>query len=174
VPNPMPDLDFEENLRGWTSDGNAFASPVVLGDVITVEQLFHLPVGGDYWKRLTYPLGHHGQRWLSTCWKRPSARGPHNRERNCDAMIGSLTSKDFVISAVMKHFSALVGGANNPHRIRVELQVKATNASDATELDRMRIALGTIAAQIATARRTSTSSSPPRPGPASKICISSP
>jgi microsomal dipeptidase-like Zn-dependent dipeptidase len=99
-------LDFEEGLRGWTASGEAFAGQPL--EVAADQSRFPAsPLGGDYWKLIAYPLGHHGRFVVSTD----------------DAAVGSLVSDAFVLGADDRYFSILIGGADARGRQRVELQV---------------------------------------------------
>jgi hypothetical protein len=62
--------DFEEGLAGWTPAGEAFADQPTLGDNVAAARvrtdmaLERGGIGGDYWKRVPYPIGHHLNAWV--------------------------------------------------------------------------------------------------------------
>src|SRR6185295_15439737 len=75
--------DFETDLEGWTKskDGTAFDDQPFDGSrVVTNAQQFER-IGGDYWRRLKYPLGQHGQHLILTS----------------DSATGTLTSDPFTL-----------------------------------------------------------------------------
>jgi hypothetical protein len=52
-------LDFERALQGWAKSGSAFDSQPVAG-AITTDRAKVVKIGGEDWRRLHHPVGHHG------------------------------------------------------------------------------------------------------------------
>jgi microsomal dipeptidase-like Zn-dependent dipeptidase len=108
----LPDLDFEEGLRGWHRAGDAFASQPVSGNDFTANRARIIKVGGDYWHDLPFPIGCHGERLIFTL-----------ESKGGDEATGSLISDSFTLTIAQRFFSVLIGGTNDSLRERVELQV---------------------------------------------------
>ena len=87
-------FDFESGLRGWTATGTAFVDQPLRGADLLTDTLQPLPLGGDYWRGLTYPVGHEGTYLVSTS-------GPGH---------GRLVSASRTLTSDDRYFSALVGG----------------------------------------------------------------
>lgn len=150
VAQPSPgaaNLDFEQGLAGWTKSGDAFDAQPVFGDGASATDFARVPLGGDYWKGVPYPVGHHGQRWIGTSIKRPSAQTPIGTTQG-DAPTGTLTSAEIVLSTDSRYFSLLVGGGDDLASLRVELQVFAANEAEAKALEQLRASKGKIAAPL--------------------------
>ena len=130
---------FEEpTLIGWKTTGDFSNWRPITGDLLSVKRIPVLQqqistlIGGDYWRDLTYPLGHKGQRWFSTAY--PPA-GDHAAEDAAfsDASVGTLTSQGFVIQE--KVISFLIGGGQDDAMLRVELLVQATAGSNTVQIE---------------------------------------
>jgi microsomal dipeptidase-like Zn-dependent dipeptidase len=106
VAQSHPNLDFEDGFRGWTTSGDAFGEGPIDAVSVDRERFPASPLGGDYWKDLRYPLGHHG-RYFAT---------------SSDAGRGTLSSELFLLDPEDRYFSVLIGGAADP-ALRVELHV---------------------------------------------------
>jgi microsomal dipeptidase-like Zn-dependent dipeptidase len=127
-------LDFERGLEGWTAAGEAFRGGPVVGHAVLTEQA--LPeqelrdkLGGDYWRHLPFPIGHHGERWLSSAFRRPSAEKPLGTSAG-DEPQGTLISDEIELGTGMTHVQVAVGGAADPALARVELQVRRPDRPD--------------------------------------------
>jgi len=121
-------LDFEDGLMHWSATGNAFQLRDRSKKCLHPAEVLPKPVslGGDYWQALCFPVGQHGQRWVSTY--DPANAG--------DAALGTLTSAVFTIGPVDRYFSFLVSGSNDAARERIELQVRATSLQEQEEIEK--------------------------------------
>jgi microsomal dipeptidase-like Zn-dependent dipeptidase len=113
-------LDFEHGLDCWTKYGPAFASQPIDGATIRTDRTNIVKVGGDYWRNLSYSLGHHGRYFILTD----------------DAAKGELTSSAFTLSRAVPYFSFLIGGSEDRTYERFELQIRVTSPVDAMQLER--------------------------------------
>ena len=141
-PGDPPNLDFESGLTGWTKTGTAFDFQPTAGNAATSDTSNVVPLGGDYWKGVPYPVGQHGDFWLSTAWKRPTATAPAGVSLG-DGPTGTLISSEFVMQPAMEFLSVLVGGTNDVANERFELQAFAANAAEAQALEAIAVKLGT-------------------------------
>jgi microsomal dipeptidase-like Zn-dependent dipeptidase len=122
----LPSWDFENGLNRWTKEGTAFDNQPTLGDNVVAERVRHDMnlasggIGGDYWKRIPYPVGHQGNYWIGTYENRPDPDSPLGAVKG-DGPTGRLTSGEFAITKPYIHF--LIGGGNDSNREKVELQV---------------------------------------------------
>ena len=108
--------DFEGALDGWTGEGDAFLTQPVRADRILTQDVLDVPLGGDYWRGLQYPLGQHGSYLIMT-----------------KALLGDVaTGKDgipsFVLGAAKPYVSFLIGGTHDIAHERLELQVRVAEA----------------------------------------------
>ncbi|MDQ3282543.1 MAG: membrane dipeptidase, partial [Acidobacteriota bacterium] len=78
-------------------------------------------IGGDYWKKIPYPIGHQGNGWIGTYENHPNASAALGGIAG-DAPTGTLTSPEFRI--VNPTISFLIGGGNDATRLRVELLLR--------------------------------------------------
>lgn len=114
---PHPNPDFDSTLTGWTSTGNAFDSQPVHGDkipTIRIRPVMCDSIGGDYWREIPHPIGHHGLYWVSSS-------GVHTSDTNSsegDSLTGTLSSDEFTIQNSKIYF--LIGGTGG----RIELLIK--------------------------------------------------
>lgn len=99
-------LDFHD----WTATGQAFAGQPVDAAEATTDRFASIPLGGDYWRGLPYPLGQEGRALVLS-------------GMNGDAAIGRFTSPPFVLSDATPVFTVMIGGSDDAARVRVELQV---------------------------------------------------
>src|SRR5712692_509952 len=113
-------FDFEHGLEHWTKSGPAFGSQPIEGASVRTDRTNVVKVGGDYWRNLSYPIGHHGRYLILTD----------------DALKGELTSVDFTLSRATPYFSFLIGGSEDVAYERLELQILVTSPTDADELER--------------------------------------
>jgi len=123
----LHNLDFENGLALWTADGDAFAGQPVVGDAVLTEQSVHVPIGGDYWKHLPFPVGQHGARWVSSAFVRAAEGAPRGQTRG-DAPVGTLTSSEMKLPDDARFMHVAVGGGRSPEWARVELQIDARGA----------------------------------------------
>jgi microsomal dipeptidase-like Zn-dependent dipeptidase len=130
---PMTNWGFEEELKGWEKTGSAFDNQPVYGDNVTVERavagrLISMPLGGDYWKDVAYPIGHKGGFWIGTSDRRLKQMDPAGGRQDT-SLTGTLVSGSFTVSK--KYVTFLVGGGKDAAKLRVELLV-ADSAGDVT------------------------------------------
>lgn len=124
---PLPDnWNFELSLISWEKTGDAFNGQPVSGDSVIAERVinngthFSMPLGGDYWRRLAFPVGHKGLHWVGTF-----ERGGRRGTTQGDAPTGTLTSKSFTLNSNFITF--LVGGGSDPTNLRIELYERINN-----------------------------------------------
>lgn len=126
VPLPPIQFDnwgFEHGLSGWEKTGDAFNHQPTFGDNVTMDrvtnstQYYKMPLGGDYWRKLGFPIGHRGGKWIGTYEKRPGNTGEPAVQG--DGPRGTLTSKAFVVDK--RYITFLVGGGKDLQKLRVEL-----------------------------------------------------
>ncbi len=134
--------DFEEGLAGWTPTGDAFANQPTMGDnviaarVRTDMMLENGGIGGDYWKRVPYPIGHHLDAWIGTNENHPDV----SRSLGViggDGTTGTLTSGDFLLDENARFIAFMVGGGRDVANERVELQVRGEDDADVAEVARL-------------------------------------
>lgn len=125
---PPDNWDFEYGLKDWTRTGNAFDSQPTLGDNVHVQRVAELRdqaaefIGGDYWKDLEFPIGHHGDHWIGTAENHPDDSTPPGTMQG-NEKVGRLTSEAFVLEQPFITF--LIGGDQDSEKLRVELLVKS-------------------------------------------------
>ncbi len=118
----QPKPDFDSTLSGWNSTGNAFYSQPVKGNAIPtlrVRPAMADSIGGDYWRGISHPIGHHGDYWISSL-------GAYTKDTSLsrgDSLTGTLTSEEFNIQTDRIYF--LIGGTGG----RVELLIKNADSS---------------------------------------------
>jgi microsomal dipeptidase-like Zn-dependent dipeptidase len=126
--DPTDNWDFELGLRTWKRTGAAFATQPTLGDNVHVRRIPELvtqiedSIGGDYWKDLAYPIGHHAEHWIGTAENHPDDTTAPGTMQG-DQMVGTLLSKAFIVP--QRYITFLVGGGNDPAHLRVELVLPA-------------------------------------------------
>lgn len=113
-------LDFEHGLDPWTKSDRAFDSQPIDGTTIRTDRTDIVKVRGDYWRNLSYTIGHHGRYFILTD----------------DALMGELTSPAFTLSRATPYFSFLIGGSEDITHEKLELQIRVTSPSDAGKLER--------------------------------------
>jgi hypothetical protein len=139
---------FERGLTCWTDASankpSAFASQPTLGDNVVASRVMRQMeysaggIGGDYWKRLPYPIGgvkknsspqqkarYSSQLWIGTFEKHPSNTTPHGTTQG-DAPQGELRSKPFRVKN--RYLSFLISGGKSAN-VGVALQVPSYLAS---------------------------------------------
>lgn len=130
VPLPPIEIDnwgFEHGLTGWEKTGDAFDHQPTLGNNVAMQRVtpstphYKMPLGGDYWKQLGFPIGHKGAKWIGTYEKRPTNTGVAATQG--DGPRGTLTSKAFV--ADKRFITFLIGGGKDLARLKVELLERA-------------------------------------------------
>jgi hypothetical protein len=142
VNNPGRNWDFEEGLVGWTATGTAFTNQPTLGANVTASRvrtemtLESGGIGGDYWKRVPYPIGHHLNAWIGTKENHPNATDPLGIVGS-DEETGTLTSGEFPLDEAHRFIAFMVGGGRDVATERVELQVRSENDNDIVELTRL-------------------------------------
>lgn len=122
--------DFEQGLRNWTAGGSAFKHQPTLGDNVTVERVaepsdqLSTQVGGDYWRKLLYPIGHHAHHWIGTAENHPDDKtSPGTTGGN--GAVGTLVSVPFQIQPQGRIVTFLSVGQRDDQNLRVELLVKS-------------------------------------------------
>jgi microsomal dipeptidase-like Zn-dependent dipeptidase len=114
---------FEHGLTGWTKSGTAFDAQPTYGDNVVAARVINpssnhvMPLGGDYWREVPFPIGHKGNRWIGTYERHPG--GESARAVQGDAPTGTLTSRPFTVSDAVISF--LIGGGYDPARLTVSL-----------------------------------------------------
>ena len=98
----------------WTNEGEAFAHQPVRGDWVRARQAIPdlVLLGGDYWDG-PFPVGNRHQDWI----------------RTEDHLVGTLTSREFVLEERYRWFSFLIGGSRDLAHVRVELLIRATETN---------------------------------------------
>jgi microsomal dipeptidase-like Zn-dependent dipeptidase len=109
---------FEQGLEGWSAEGEAFSFQPTLGENVVASRVLQLPVGGDYWREVVYPIGVVGRRWVGTYERRPDATTERGGVQG-DLPTGTLLSSPFRLTKPFLSF--LIAGALDSARIRVEL-----------------------------------------------------
>ena len=111
-------------------------------------------IGGDYWKRVPYPIGHHLKAWVGTYENHPQdsvppiTTGQGNAvtttvdpfplgEVQGDGKTGTLTSGHFPLDNDHRFISFVVGGGSNTATERVEIQIQGKNDADVAEIERI-------------------------------------
>ena len=83
-------------------------------------------IGGDYWKRVPYPVGHHLNAWVGTYENHPDAATSLGVVGG-DGRTGTLTSGDFLLDEAHRFIAFVVGGGQDVATERVELQIRGEN-----------------------------------------------
>ena len=147
--------DFEFGTAAWRETGNAFTSQPTAGDNVLAERvrtdmiLGADGIGGDYWKKIPYPIGHHADFWVGTFEDRSLPQAPPGGTQG-EVPRGTLTSGDFPLDADHRFISFEVGGGSDLGSERVELQVRGDTAADTADVvrivSRLRANPGTLGA----------------------------
>lgn len=115
----MQNPSFEEGLAGWEPSpelGTAFDRQPVFGDNVIASRVLHDMeyanggIGGDYWKRIPYPIGHQGDHWIGTYERRAPLAEPTGQIQGDDPQ-GALVSRPFRLKTDYLHF--LIGGGRS-------------------------------------------------------------
>lgn len=120
----VPNWGFEVGLSGWEKTGDAFNHQPTFGDNVRMRRVandstrYKMPLGGDYWRDLGFPIGHKGGRWIGTYEKRPTPNIEAGATQG-DAPRGTLTSKAFTVEK--RYITFLIGGGKDLNKLRVEL-----------------------------------------------------
>jgi microsomal dipeptidase-like Zn-dependent dipeptidase len=134
--------DFESGLAGWTATGDAFTSQPTVGDnvlagrVRTEMTLARGGIGGDYWRGVSHPIGHHLEAWIGTAENHPSAGTPLGAI-HAGTKTGTLTSGEFPLDNAHRFIAFMVGGGRDVATQRVELQVFGEDKQDLAALTRL-------------------------------------
>ncbi len=151
--------DFELGLLGWTPTGTAFATQPTVGDNVVAERvrgdmiLGAGGIGGDYWKRVPYPIGHHADNWIGTYENRRAPTTPLGGVAPAaplgvvqgEGPMGTLTSDEFPLDDAHRFVAFQIGGGNDLATERVELQVRGNGAKDIADIERLIAGLRTLA-----------------------------
>lgn len=139
---PGSNWDFEDGLAGWTPTGEAFANQPTLGDNVAAARvrtdmtLERGGIGGDYWKRVPYPIGHHLNAWVGTYENHPDAGMPLGLAAG-DESTGTLTSGIFLLDEAHRFIAFMVGGGSDVATERVELQIRGEDDADVAVVERL-------------------------------------
>jgi len=109
-------FDFEGGLQEWTRTGLAFDAQPVHYDQVLSDRYATVGLGGDYWRKLRYPLGQHGEYLIAS------------GNKAGDPPTGTLTSSSFALDPAHPYFSVLIGGTSDITHERLELQVHPSTA----------------------------------------------
>jgi microsomal dipeptidase-like Zn-dependent dipeptidase len=133
----LPDnWDFEHGLTGWTPSGAAFETQPTLGDNVAVKRIGPLKdqiatkIGGDYWRDVGYPIGHHAGHWIGTAENHPDDSTVQGTMQG-NGVKGWLRSRQFLIEK--KYITFLVGGDEDLDKLRVELLVETDPSTPGAE-----------------------------------------
>lgn len=99
--------NFEQGLKGWKAEGDAFKNQPTLGDNTSV-------------RRPGLPVNHEGNSWIGTFENRPKNSVALGTTQG-DGVTGTLTSDRFKIEKPILRFR--LGGGADPEKVRVELLV---------------------------------------------------
>ncbi len=141
--------DFELGMLGWTPTGTAFATQPTVGDNVVTERvrgdmiLGAGGIGGDYWKRVPYPIGHHADHWIGTYESRRAPEAPLGGVQG-EGPVGTLTSDEFPLDDAHRFVAFHIGGGNDLATERVELQVRGNDPKDIAEIERLVAGLRTL------------------------------
>lgn len=121
---------FELGLASWVDSGSAFEFQPVFGNTMRVKRIPQLKqqmddkIGGGYWQDITYRIGFRGEYWIGTADNYTVPQGwLFDSEQPSDTRTGELRSKPFTIQK--PYITFLVGGTQDPEKLRVELLTKA-------------------------------------------------
>ena len=134
--NPPDNWSFENGLTGWERSGDAFENQPTFRDNVTVRRIGPLKeqiedkIGGDYWRDLSYPIGHQGRFWIGTAENHPDDLNPLGTMIG-EGVKGWLRSKVFTIET--KYISFLIGGHADLSKLRVELLVETPVVTPSAE-----------------------------------------
>ena len=115
------------SLTDWTREGTAFNNQPTYGHNVIIRRemdnpqnpfRINIPLGGDYWKDLSLPIGHKGKYWIGSFENRSDSSQPFARTQG-NAPMGTLLSPEFTISR--DYISFLVGGTTDMANEKVEL-----------------------------------------------------
>ncbi len=126
---------FELGLSGWEKLGTAFDTQPTYGDNIVASRVigpssrFKMPLGGDYWKGVAFPIGFKGNRWIGTFERKP--KNSNFGRIQGDKPTGALTSKSFIIDK--SYISFLIGGGNDPSRLTISLYIHSSDTPTASK-----------------------------------------
>lgn len=140
IDTPGSNWDFEQGLAGWKPTGDAFTHQPTLGDNVVAARvrtdmtLERGGIGGDYWRRVPYPIGHHLDAWVGTSENHPNPATPLGAVGG-DAGTGTLTSGVFPLDDGHRFIAFVVGGGSDVATERVELQVRGENDADIADLE---------------------------------------
>lgn len=124
---------FELGLQGWEKTGTAFDSQPTQGDNVVMSRVESLPIGGDYWKDLAYPIGHKGNYWIGTYEKHPKDSYELIGSVQGDEPTGTLVSLPFMLNSDFITF--LIGGGDDIRNLKIELLEKVSSGGTVTFSD---------------------------------------
>jgi hypothetical protein len=136
--DPEWGFEYPAMFVGWSNYGSAFANGPVPGDWLPVWRIPELQsrlqtwIGGDYWRQVTYSVGHKGHGWVCTAAQIQGCGADAGMYNPFDeALTGSLVSQSFLITR--NYITFLIGGANDSANLRVELLVQSPSGPVAIE-----------------------------------------
>ena len=112
-------FDFEEGLQGWSRTGTAFDAQPALAAGMKPQWFTTIKLGGDYWKKTSYPLGQHGRYLLTSGGEQGNSP------------TGTLVSPQFSLDRSTPNFSFRIGGTRDADNEYLQLEVLAPAASSA-------------------------------------------
>jgi hypothetical protein len=129
----------KQSLAEWTKEGTAFNNQPTYGHNVVIRREMDnpqnpfrvkIPLGGDYWKDLSLPVGHKGKFWIGTYENRGDSSQPFARIQG-SAPVGTLLSPEFTITKDFICF--LVGGSNDNTNEIIELIYDGQSAPQNTD-----------------------------------------
>lgn len=108
----------KSSLADWTREGTAFNNQPTYGHNVVIRREMdnpqnpfrvNIPLGGDYWKDLSLPIGHKGKYWIGSFENRGIVHSPLPGHR--EYPMGTLLSPEFTISK--DYITFLVGGSSD-------------------------------------------------------------
>jgi microsomal dipeptidase-like Zn-dependent dipeptidase len=127
------DWNFELGIQNWEKTGTAFNNQPTQGNNIVASRVTSIPLGGDYWRDVAYPIGNKGNYWIGTYENHPKNTTNPLGSIQGDSPIGTLVSKSFELQNNFITF--LISGGNDVRNLKLELLEKVTSAGTLTLAD---------------------------------------
>jgi microsomal dipeptidase-like Zn-dependent dipeptidase len=124
---------FELGLQNWEKTGTAFNNQPTQGSNIIASRVTSIPLGGDYWRDVAYPIGNKGSYWIGTYENHPKDTANSLGSVQGDSPMGTLISKSFELQNNFITF--LISGGNDIRNLKLELLEKVTSGGTLTLAD---------------------------------------